>query len=393
MVVATAEGDSRLVTKAENANETANSEISTIWVDVPESSRTVKAIWPTMPTEDDARAIKDFCLEDGRPYMYPGHTHTPPPKDGKPPIYVDRIEISADARKRKEFSPCPCCTPNHRKFGDGLIAWFEDEMVIRLMGKDCFATINRVGHEDAYRDLLRRENERRVLDNVLNIIDRLPNWVRAGEELLAIGKAADAFYPVVEDRIVKSQGVANFWREIRGGALHINEEIARISIGRDGFETGSDDKDDGEEKKQPTENIRVAILGIEGQAAMDPKRRPVYPVLFEALEGLKKTRTTTRDEVLSLTPNERQIVGQELKRLLDLIKKARSDLKAQLPFLTQLNVNRLNQWARDPKSTISRSGLSIRRWNNMLYIGGRRGDYEFVIPDELTSMMLPDLDA
>jgi hypothetical protein len=382
--------------KASTAMENAYSEISTtsaLWVDVPPSCLTVKAIFPIPPSEDVIREIKDFCLETGTPYMWHGHTHTAPPKDGKPPIYVGRIEISADARKRKEFSPCPCCTPNHRKFGEGLIAHFEDEQVVRLMGKDCFAAINRVGHEEAYRDLIRRENERRVLDNVLNIVDRLPDWVRAGDELLAIGKAADAFYPLIEDRIVKSQGVSNFWREIRGGALHINEEIARISIGRDGFEAGSDDKDNGEEKKQPTENIRVAILGVEGQAAMDPKRRPVYPVLSEAVEGLRKTRTTTREEVLALTPNERQIVGQELKRLLDLIKKARADLKAQLPFLTQLNVNRLNQWARDPKSTISRSGLSIRRWNNKLYIGGRRQDYEFDIPEELLSMSLPELDV
>ncbi|WP_157179735.1 hypothetical protein [Rhizobium sp. CF142] len=383
--------------KASTAIENADIEIPTtsaLWVDVPPSCLTVKAIFPTYPSEDVIREIKDHCLDKGTPYTWRGHTHTAPPKDGKMPIYVGRIEISADARKRKEFSPCPCCTPNHRKFGEGLIAWFEDEQVIRLMGKDCFAAINRVGHEDAYADLVRRENERRQLDYILSIIDKLPHWVRSGDELLTIAKAADAFYPVIEDRIVKSQGVSNFWREIRGGALHVDEEVVKFSVGRDGYEAGSDDKDDdGEEKKQPTESIRVAILGIEGQAAMDPKRRPIYPPLSEAVEGLKKTRTTTRDEVLALSPNDRQTIARELKRFLDLITKARDDLRQQLPFLTQINVNRLNQWAGDPRSPVSRSSFSIRRWNNKLYIGGRRGDYPFDIPDELTSLLLPELDA
>lgn len=381
--------------KASASNKTAVSEISTtssLWVDVPQSSLDLKAIFPSYPSEDLIREIKDFCLDTGTPYLWRGHTHTKPPGDGKPPVYVGRIDISVEARKRKDFSPCPCCTPNHRKFGEGLIAWFEDEQVIRLIGRDCFATINQVGHDDAYRDLIQRENERRQLEYVLGIVDRLPHWISVAEELTEIAKAADTFFPIIENRIVKSQDVRNFWSEIRSGVLHVDEKVARNSVGRDGRDFEQDRDDKAQKEGDNFELVRVAILPLEGYAAMNPNRRELGPTLSSVVSALKVFQRTNREDVLTWSPNERQVIGRELKRCLDLISKARGDLGKQLPFLMQINVNRLNQWANDPRSPVYRHRFSIRRQEAKLIIGGRRGDYEFDIPVELRSVLLPTLD-
>ncbi len=380
--------------KASASNKAANSEISTLsslWVDVPPSSLEVKAIFPDYPSEDLIREIKDFCLKTGTPYLWRGHTHTKPPADGKQPEYVDRIEISADARKKKEFSPCPCCTPHHRKFGSGLIAWFEDECVIRLMGEDCFAKINAKAHEDAYRELLRRENERKILDRVLKIVDRLPKWISAADELLQIATQADKFFPVVENRIVKSQDVKNFWNEIRGGVLNVEEKVIRNTVGRDGYERGSDsiDRDNDQES---FDFVKVSLFPVEGFSAMSPTRSSIADPLPEVISVLRGRMPTTRDQVMLLSPNDRYTLSVELMRCLETIKKARSSLAKQLPFLTQININRVNQWANDPRSPVYRHRFSIRRRDSKLIIGGRRSDYELDIPIELQSVLLPVLD-
>ena len=379
----TIESDSRLRQQAENANKNARSEISTLWVDVSPSCFEVKAVFPTYPTEDVIREIKDFSLETGRPYEWRGHSHTPPPKDGKPPVYVGRIEISAVARKRKEFSPCPCCTPNHRKFGEGLIAWFEDEKVIRLMGNDCFAAINRSGHEEAYQDLVRRENERRVLDHVLRQIGRMPNWIRTGEELLPIARAADDFFPQIENRITKSQGVSNFWREIRGGMLHLNEIVAKVNVRRDGSEG------EVEVGKETFETIPVATFPIMGCAAMNPARKALHTPISEAVAALRSITPTTEDAIRALNPIQRLAVSRDLKRILDLLKRKREDLHDQVQFLAQLNIKRLSQWAADAKSPVD---FTIFRNEGKLIIGGRRQDYVFDIPEELRISVIPVID-
>lgn len=346
-----------------------------------------------MPTEDDARAIKDFCLEDGRPYMYRGHTHTAPPTDGKPPIYIDRIEISADARKRKEFSPCPCCTPNHRKFGAGLIAWFEDERVIRLIGEDCFASINRAGHEEAYFDLVKRENERKQLDHLLSTISKMARWVDVGAELLPIAKKADEFLPQVANRIVVSQGVSNFWREIRGGVLNLNETVLKNLAKMDGPNENLED-DDGERSRDDIMTIRVGSTSIEGHNAMNPARKDICPLMTDALLALQASSHLTPDGVKSLPPTERLKIARELRRVLEILRRERTKLHHQVRFLGQVNINRIGQWASDPRSPIYHHGFSISRRGSTLTIGGSRRDpYVFDIPEELRVMTLPDFDA
>lgn len=378
--VDTIEGDSLLRKMARSANSIAGPDISPTWVDVPDISRAVKAIFASHPSEEVIREIKDFTAETGKPYEWHGHTHTAPPMEGTPPVYVGRVEIPAIARKRKEFSPCPCCTPNHRKFGEGLIAWFEDEWVIRIIGKDCFAAINSAGHEEAYRDLVRRENERNQLEHLLRIVGNLPRWIKVGEQLLPIAKAADNFFPQIENRITTSQGVSNFWREIRGGVLHLNETVAKVAVRRDGTE------EEVEEGKELVETIRVGSFRIEGESAMNPVRRPVYPALVETVMGLRAMESVSSQDVQTLTPAERNQASRELKRCLDLLKKKRTELQEQVRFLSQLNIDRLSQWARNSKSPVD---FSISRKTGVLTIGGRRGDYVFDIPEELRLLSIP----
>jgi hypothetical protein len=73
---------------------------------------------------------------------------------------------------------CPICRPNSRNFGrrDGYIAWFPDEWLIRLIGPDCFAEIDKQGHADAVEELEKREARER--DSVFLVSQRVEARLR-----------------------------------------------------------------------------------------------------------------------------------------------------------------------------------------------------------------------
>jgi hypothetical protein len=87
--------------------------------------------------------------EHGESHTWSGHTHTRP-EDGARVKYIARFELPEKYQRKKQFLVCPICRPNSRNFGrrDGYIAWFPDEWLIRLIGPDCFAEIDKQGHAD-----------------------------------------------------------------------------------------------------------------------------------------------------------------------------------------------------------------------------------------------------
>ncbi len=57
-------------------------------IDIPASAWEIKAIFPTRPGDDIIAEIKAYVKAYGTPYLWRGHTHAPPPKDG-PVVYLD----------------------------------------------------------------------------------------------------------------------------------------------------------------------------------------------------------------------------------------------------------------------------------------------------------------
>lgn len=104
---------------------------------LPTEALMVKAIFFNEPSDKIIREIVAFVERTQTPHLCPHHTHTMPPKDARV-VYRGEYELTPVTS-----APCPCCSPYIAKYWTkGMIAWFPDERVIRLMGHQCFARAN-----------------------------------------------------------------------------------------------------------------------------------------------------------------------------------------------------------------------------------------------------------
>jgi hypothetical protein len=66
-------------------------------VDIPYTARQAKADYPTRPSDDLVREIKQFIGKTGTPHLWRGHTHTKPPQGAAAHRnLVDRNLVVAD---------------------------------------------------------------------------------------------------------------------------------------------------------------------------------------------------------------------------------------------------------------------------------------------------------
>jgi hypothetical protein len=231
------------------------------------------------------------------------------------------------------------------------------------------------------------------LEHLLSTVGKMSRWVDVGAELLPVAKKADEFLPQIASRVIVSQGVSNFWREISGGVLNLNETVLKNLSRMEGPDEDLDD-DDEERSRDDTMTIRVGSTSIEGHNAMSPTRKDIYPVMTDALLSLQASSHLTPEGVKSLPPTERLKVSRELRRVLEILRKERVKLHDQVRVLGQININRIGQWAADPRSPIYHHGFSLSLRGATLTIGGNRRDpYVFEVPEELRVMTLPDFDA
>ena len=142
-------------------------------VDIPDECKQPKLSFREEPPTEVVREIRDYVAEHGVSHTWSGHTHTRPPV-GARVKYIGRFELPEKFQRLKQFLVCPICRPTSRNFGkrDGYIAWFPDEGVIRLIGPDCFAEINKEGHEDAVQELKDREKRKREISFLISQRDQ-----------------------------------------------------------------------------------------------------------------------------------------------------------------------------------------------------------------------------
>src|SRR6202035_2871316 len=150
----------------------------------------------------------------GKPYTWPGHTHTKPSRDAVP-VYVGEFSLPQKFLKAKRFAPCPCCWDEFGKFGHGKIAWFPDERVIRLIGPDCFASLNPEAHAKAQSDFDIEQERRRNNEFLLSNLGRVPEVIRIVERAITVSKAVETFHGELHGKlgIIK----LNLWPYVRRG--------------------------------------------------------------------------------------------------------------------------------------------------------------------------------
>lgn len=340
-------------------------------IEIPAEALRVKDWFHEFPSDDIVKEIREFVAETAKPYLWRGHTHNPPPI-GSLPIYVEEFSLPPRCKPRSTWSPCPCCTPDTPKFkNEAKIAWFPKEAVIRLIGPDCYKTLDAGGHADALIDLRRRQRERRDTEYLIAQIPRIASLKEALLSSIPIAQAADEFFPALRNRIEVVLNV-RLWNAIRTGELHVEEE--RIEHYRNAK---------GEEGQRTVTATRrhAVIAGIEG---LSPDRKAKSPKLERIVE-----RTVGCDVDIS------QLAGEQLRKLANKVARIFSDtnvvfneLEAELRFLRQENFQTLQYWASLPNAPVS---LMIERENDAVIVGTKVNERVRVAYSQSLMLALPSV--
>lgn len=311
-------------------------------VDIPEECYRVKNFFYVRPTPELVREILEYIRDGGEPHLWRGHTHTPPPASSAF-LYLDEFDLPIARIKAKRFAPCPCCTPEFPKYGvRGKIAWFPIEGVIRLMGPNCFAALNRQGHEDALEQM---ELEQRIARNVSYLLLNLPRLPEAIETLnsaLGIAKEIEIFH-----------------RRLHADARHILGQFGHV--GRTGKLTVWVQRP--ELREAPGQGLRFEDIAepklyanLPGYRMLAPKTPDLVRPLQGALGTLHDVRRQLQPDrssdgaldwsaaVARLTDERRHNLADRITKDLKAARQAMETAEALQQFTLPLTVTTLRKW-------------------------------------------------
>lgn len=335
-------------------------------VNIPTQARVPKPWFSEEPGNAIVAEIKKFVAATSRPYLWRGHTHTKPPQDARV-VYVEEFCLPAPYRNNRAFwSPCPCCSDDIPKYKGtdkkpAKIAWFPDEKVIRLIGHDCFSSLNKIGHEDALRDLRSRQNRQRHERFLIENLGLASEALIVIEHNLAIAVAFDEFRRLL---LSKLQSLRNFRlaESIRGGKLQIIAKVTKTIV------------DKNKKERRVTKVTHKTYAEIPGYEFFELHRKNVAPKFHQAQAFLTKVDASldvTRATDLAITATSKNFA-----KGLKLAKEAGFDLEVLRRFVSKQVINTLRTWGRREDSVLR---FEIELTDDSLYIGPTR-DQKIRIP-------------
>lgn len=169
--------------------------------------------------------IKSYIEAVGTPHLWPGHTHTRPP-EGARIEYLDEYDLPITMHKDKRlWAPCPCCSPSRGKYyKGGKIGWFPDEGVIRNMGPDCFAALDKEGHMRALAQLRKEQETQKAITSLLANLPKAPAALKIFEKALPVVQAVDDLRTDLRKQLPLVLKV-NLWKHISDGKLLLNNKV------------------------------------------------------------------------------------------------------------------------------------------------------------------------
>lgn len=324
-------------------------------VDIPASAYEVKANYWTEPDRSVVNEIKAFIAATGRPYLWPGHTHTKPPK-GAVPVYLGEFDLpEAYGKNTGLHSPCPCCWPTTPKFAlKGKIAWFPEEGVIRLIGPDCFKSLNPTGHEDAIKDLRRRQAREREIAYLLRVAQDVRFIRDAIDENLEIAIAVEKMRGDV--RAALDEHNIPLWNHVRNGELKITKDKLRISRSASGATIRS------------SKPIQKTYAGIRGYELVSPHYTSIALELSQARKMLDVIDLSAKsvEEIESMDDVKRSQIAKGLKQTLDTLREMVEKLDELRRFASLETIKTMKTWAVLEEAALN---FHIDRSGPQLFIG------------------------
>ncbi len=326
-----------------------------------------KAWWPERPTRIVIDEIRQYVQKFGTPHFWRGHTHSPPPADADIE-YVGETSLPKSHSTRDRWAPCPCCSPTHPKFYKSvMIVWFRKEHVIRIMGPQCFRTINGIAHAKAMK---RWNAEKKKESDIAYLLSRLDLVCDAANLLQSSIPTFEAIDKVRESVVTRlHHGRIKLWDQCRDGVLYTLEVP----------ESGS------EREAKP-----AAYGSIRGYRMINPDHRSFGRQIKTAIIAFRTIRYrggNLKGYVDGLSNTDRRDTVNILTRTFRVVKKVYSEAADIRLFLSKETVATLANWARHKNCPIrfyiSLAGDSLRmgRSPDEIFRVGVPRDFWGVLPE------------
>jgi hypothetical protein len=291
---------------------------------IPPSAFEAKPWWNERPNDQLIKEIRSFISRTYKPYLWPGQSYNAPPDDAMID-YLDEFFLPPS----KPLVPCPCCTPRHPKYRHGMVAYFPNERVIRIMGHDCFKRINSERHTEALRkyhgDIQRKKDIAYLLDNLHNV----PDFIAVVERAVPIGHAVDKFRNdtcTVCTKVLRT----DLWEHIKTGEL----KIIRVIPSSDEFERDT--------------TVIETYGRIRGYEFLKRQSKKLGIKLEHAALALKQIDFGSKynDRVRDMTDRERSETAKLLKNAIKTANEVFAAIHELRQFTSKVTLATLNGWAR-----------------------------------------------
>lgn len=302
---------------------------------IPRECREIKAWFLERPGSEIVQEIKQHIADGGEPFAWRGHTHTKP-APGSKPVYLEEFDLPKKRLLAKRWAPCPCCTPETPKYGrDGKIAWFPSERVIRLLGPDCFRSLDKEGHEAAKRQLEIERRRKQDSDYLLSKLPLLPNLIRIGDEVTPVARALDEFRESLLEKLALDRLM--LWDHVRdGGNLKFKERSQE-------FRRNSD----GSMRVEEVEIDRV-YAPLAGYEILNPARTSCAARLKSALRTLREYDygDSWRTRLDAMDDQQRMKAAKSIGSAVTSVKTSLAKLETLRSFTNRVTINTLRGWGR-----------------------------------------------
>lgn len=320
-------------------------------IDIPAFADEAKPWWNNRPSDAFIKEILSFIGRTNKPHLWSGQTYNRPSDDAVIEYLTEFFLPSG-----KPMAPCPCCTPRHPKYRHGMIAYFPNEFVIRIMGHDCFKRINSEGHIEALRKYHSELQRKRDVAYLLDNLEKVPDLLAAVERATPIGHAVDKFRNDI-CTIFADVLRTDLWEHTRTGELRVTRRLPGDEDDRDVI-------------------IEETYGRIAGQDLLKKRSKKLGIRLEHAAVALKQIDFGPRhkERVTDMTDADRAETARLLRNGIKTADEVFAAIEDLRQFTSVVTLATLNGWARQDGCPI-RMRVDLDRPKEKLYVG--LTDYEF----------------
>jgi hypothetical protein len=217
-----------------------------------------------------------------------------------------------------------------------MIAWFPSERVIRLLGPDCFASLNPEAHRQARSVFEEEQRRRRDTNFLIANVGKIPEVIAVIQRALPVARAIEQLHTLLHDRF-RTLGIRLSFVG-HNGELPITEQTQEFR--RDAR---------GEMETHDTEVTR-AYATISGHRMTESRRLHLSNVLERCLERLREHNygTDWQARIEQMSDGRREKAADELSKVVKVAKDVIAKIVELRRFAEPVTINTLRAWGQHP---------------------------------------------